>query len=663
MKALRILFAAAMAAITLATCSGEDSKVRSRLVEIAQWEDKGSIGPNRELVSLLFHSNLQVREQAVWALGRIQDPTTIHDLSTATGLDTLPLKPAIAWAMGQMAAQFKTDMPEQALSTLYTDTSTLTRRNVIDGMGYLGGETTEQFLQIFGLLDGNPTTRGAAAVAIGRLGKVGDLRDLIGLLRDLEPEVRWRAAWGLWRLKDARGREALEGALTDQDARVRMFAARGLAEFGDAESAKQLVPLLNDADWRVRNNAAYALGNIEASDAEVDGLVAALDAEKHELAAQTMADAVGKHGRLKDLPVLKGLVRRRSGTIFVGAITGLTAGSPDSAHEFVMAMLRDPRLTVAQTAIHALGELQSEMGRGVMIEMLMDTTDATRKGFLLSELVRFGYSNVEYFIDSALASANKVLAISAVDALKSSPNQESFARLSAFWNRHAADTTVDFKLAAIETAAGLIDSSEQLRGPLKGWLEQATADGDRLVRKAAIDALAKLDVDAKAKLGEFVTQVSDDTFDEIFRAFKSNPTATVETDRGTIEIELRYDKTPRTVYNFVKLARAGFYNGVVFHRVVPNFVIQTGDPEGTGWGGPGYTIRSQYSDLEYTTGAVGMASSGKDTEGSQFFITHSPQPHLDDRYTLFGYVTSGQDVVDAIRLGDKVKSVTISNPR
>jgi cyclophilin family peptidyl-prolyl cis-trans isomerase/HEAT repeat protein len=660
MKALRILF---VSAALVSACSGEDAKVKSRLVEIAQWEDKGSIGPNRELVAMLFHPDLKVREAAVWALGRIQDPTTIHDLSTASGLDTLPLKPATAWAMGQMAAGFKTDMPEQALSSLYTDTSTLTRRNVIDGMGYLGGAETEQFLQIFGLLDGNPMTRGAAAVAMGRLGHVSDVRDLASLLHDQDPEVRWRSAWGLWRLKDARGKLPLEAALADNDPRVRMFAARGLAEFGDAESAKLLVPLLKDADWRVRNNVAYALGNIDAADTEVDQLVAALDAEQHELAAQTMAEAVGKQGRLKDLPVLKGLVRRRSATIWVGAINGMAAGYRDSAHVFVMAMLHDPRLPVAQAAIAALGQLRSEMGRSVMIELLMDTTDATRKGLVLSELVKYGFENVEYFIDSALASSNKVFALSAVDALKALPTKESFTRLSAFWTRHAADTISDFKLGAIETASTWLDSAEQLREPLAGWLQQVTSDGDRLVRKAAIDALGKVNVDAKSKLGEFVTAINEDTFDEIFRAFKSNPTATIETDKGAIVIELRYDKAPRTVHNFVKLAKAGFYNGVVFHRVVPNFVVQTGDPEGTGWGGPGYTIRSQYNDLEYSTGAVGMASSGKDTEGSQFFITHSPQPHLDDRYTLFGYVTSGQDVVDAIRLGDKVKSVTISNPK
>jgi cyclophilin family peptidyl-prolyl cis-trans isomerase len=194
---------------------------------------------------------------------------------------------------------------------------------------------------------------------------------------------------------------------------------------------------------------------------------------------------------------------------------------------------------------------------------------------------------------------------------------------------------------------------------LNPWLAEALADRDRLVRTAAIEALAKSGVDSSARLGDFETRITDLNFNSIFRAYKKNPTATITTDRGDITIELRYDKAPRTVHNFVTLAEKGFYNGLIFHRVVPNFVIQGGDPTGTGYGGPGYTIRSQYNDLEYSTGAVGMASSGKDTEGSQFFITHSPQPHLDDRYTLFGYVTSGQDVVDQIRIGDRIKQIVV----
>jgi cyclophilin family peptidyl-prolyl cis-trans isomerase len=98
---------------------------------------------------------------------------------------------------------------------------------------------------------------------------------------------------------------------------------------------------------------------------------------------------------------------------------------------------------------------------------------------------------------------------------------------------------------------------------------------------------------------------------------------------------------------------------VVFHRVVPNFVIQGGDPRGDGWGGPGYTIRSEFSPIPFDAGVIGMASAGKDTEGSQWFVTHSPQPHLDGRYTVFGRVTGGLDVVHKIQVDDRIFDITL----
>lgn len=147
---------------------------------------------------------------------------------------------------------------------------------------------------------------------------------------------------------------------------------------------------------------------------------------------------------------------------------------------------------------------------------------------------------------------------------------------------------------------------------------------------------------------------------EYLKKIFENKYASVKTNKGTIKIELFPEVTPFTVYNFVKLSEQGYYNGTIFHRVVPNFVIQGGDPTGTGNGGPGYSIRSEFSQLNFFTGAVGMASSGKDTEGSQWFITHSPQLHLDARYTLFGIVVDGQDVVDKTQIGDKIESITFS---
>ena len=115
----------------------------------------------------------------------------------------------------------------------------------------------------------------------------------------------------------------------------------------------------------------------------------------------------------------------------------------------------------------------------------------------------------------------------------------------------------------------------------------------------------------------------------------------------------------QTVKNFVALARRGYFDGLFVHRVVPNFVIQDGDPTGTGSGGPGYTIRCEYNHLRYDAGAVGMALSGKDTGGSQWFITHSPQPHLNGRYTIFAHVVRGMDVVGRIVQGDRILKVEL----
>lgn len=138
-----------------------------------------------------------------------------------------------------------------------------------------------------------------------------------------------------------------------------------------------------------------------------------------------------------------------------------------------------------------------------------------------------------------------------------------------------------------------------------------------------------------------------------------NKKAIIETSKGKIEFELYGDKAPLTVSNFVYLAELGYYNGLTFHRVVPNFVIQGGDPTGTGTGGPGYKFEDETVIGEYKAGTVAMANSGPDTNGSQFFICLEDQPNLPKSYNLFGQVTSGMEVVKQITVGDKMDSIKI----
>jgi cyclophilin family peptidyl-prolyl cis-trans isomerase len=134
----------------------------------------------------------------------------------------------------------------------------------------------------------------------------------------------------------------------------------------------------------------------------------------------------------------------------------------------------------------------------------------------------------------------------------------------------------------------------------------------------------------------------------------------IDTDRGSIQVELAVLDAALTVENFIALARKGYFNGLTIHRVVPNFVIQDGDPRSDGEGGPGYTIRDEINERPYLRGTVGMAlDPWRDTGGSQFFITHSPQPHLDAKYTVFGRVIDGMDVVDKIQQWDVIRRIRV----
>ncbi len=137
--------------------------------------------------------------------------------------------------------------------------------------------------------------------------------------------------------------------------------------------------------------------------------------------------------------------------------------------------------------------------------------------------------------------------------------------------------------------------------------------------------------------------------------------ATISTDKGDIHVDIFIEGAPKAAQNFIDLAKKGFYDGVVFHRVIPNFMVQGGDPTGTGRGGPGYQFADEFAGnpLRHERGVISMANAGPGTNGSQFFITHAPQSHLDGKHTVFGRVTSGMDVVDAIRQGDVMESVTI----
>ena len=192
-------------------------------------------------------------------------------------------------------------------------------------------------------------------------------------------------------------------------------------------------------------------------------------------------------------------------------------------------------------------------------------------------------------------------------------------------------------------------------------LMDALKDRDWAVRVRALALLKEQNVtdqDAAARPATAGRPVMDPQWQALVNP-PFSPRAFIDTDKGTIELELAVIDAPLTVANFITLARKGFFRNNAIHRLVPDFVVQAGDPRGDGEGGPGYTIRDELNELPYLRGTVGMALDWEDTGGSQFFITHSPQPHLDARYTVFGRVVNGMDVVDRLQQWDTIDRIRV----
>jgi cyclophilin family peptidyl-prolyl cis-trans isomerase len=300
---------------------------------------------------------------------------------------------------------------------------------------------------------------------------------------------------------------------------------------------------------------------------------------------------------------------------------------PDFALDRVRGMLADQDKRVWPAALRALIRLKAPDAASLLLERFKDPDYAVRAAVstLLGELKPEGGA-------AALREAYKI----------AQPDVAYSARASA--------------LAAL-AAYGAAEAS--------GTLKEALADKEWAVRVRAAQLLAGLKEpgDHQTAIRPVPNPAPSGFDDRSLIAPDYSPHVFIETAKGTIEFELAVLDAPQTSRNFMQLARKGFFNGLAIHRVVPNFVVQDGDSRGDGEGGPGYSLRDELNDRPFVRGTVGMALAWEDTGGSQFFIAHSPQPHLDARYTVFGHVVNGLEVVDRIQQGDVIQRVRVWDGR
>jgi cyclophilin family peptidyl-prolyl cis-trans isomerase len=274
---------------------------------------------------------------------------------------------------------------------------------------------------------------------------------------------------------------------------------------------------------------------------------------------------------------------------------------------------------------------------------------------VLNALVALGAKDAEAALLERVESEDVVVRLTVAHGLARLKSQQGVAALVQAYERADKDPTYIARAAVL---AALVELDPEAAKPL---LRRALGDRDWALRVRAAALLTKVEPGADlsqlrpappaplAELNEVAPMIDPHV----------SPMAYIDTEKGMIQIELAVLDAPRTVTNFVALARKNFLGGTPFHRIVPNFVVQDGDPRGDGEGGPGYTIRDEINQRPYLRGTVGMALDWEDTGGSQFFITHTPQPHLDGRYTVFGRVVAGLEVVDQLRQWDQIRTVRV----
>jgi cyclophilin family peptidyl-prolyl cis-trans isomerase len=315
----------------------------------------------------------------------------------------------------------------------------------------------------------------------------------------------------------------------------------------------------------------------------------------------------------------------------------------------------DPDWSVRAALATALGTLDAERAE-LKLSMLVADSDQRVLPAVLDALVAVKASSAPGLLLEKLKSDDFVVRRSAANGLGAlKPPGASDALAAAFEDSTERDSTYVARAAIVEALVAI--DPEKARSVLA----RALADKDWAMRLRAAELLRKLDPAQPAQPARPAPPTPVPELKALDRLIAPSvtPVAYIDSEAGMIEVELAVLDAPRTVANFVSLVAKGFFNGTPIHRVVPDFVVQDGDPRGDGDGGPGYTIRDEINQRPYLRGTMGMALDWADTGGSQFFITHSPQPHLDGRYTVFGQVRAGMDVVDRVTQWTVIRSIRV----
>jgi cyclophilin family peptidyl-prolyl cis-trans isomerase/HEAT repeat protein len=624
-----------------------------------------------DLILLLDDGEARVRRRAALALGRVGSPEAIEPLARLLGDEQPEVREIAAFALGLIGSADA----RSALGAALRDAAPEVQGRAAQALGMIGDSTdaaaVSEMVQAHvraGALAGMdadelgfPLAPNVEATRLGlyALARLGSFDALAAASLDAEgqPVSRWwPVASALQQLGDQRGSPALMALLNTPGRYTAAFAARGL---GAMRSLAAAAPLRQIVEQQTTHQAVViqamralsAIGDT-ASVLVLTGIVA--DAEADAALRLEAMTALATLATADSVDLLLDLMSDPSPAMRSAALRTLARVDPETFLAALSGMDRDSEWTVRAAEADALATLPLTRGEA-RLSVLLEDDDPRVVSAVLAARVTSRAPGTEAALIERLgaddfgARAFAATGLAELGALASIPSL-----VEAY--RAALDDATYVARVAILSALAELDPT--VARPV---LENALGDRDWAVRVRAVELLRAggAEIDDGAILPAPAGRAIADPEWFALVSPRFSPHAYIETDRGVIEIELAIIDAPLTVANFVTLARSGFFDAVAIHRVVPDFVAQGGDPRGDGEGGPGYTIRDEINTRPYLRGTVGMALDGPDTGGSQFFITHSPQPHLDGRYTAFGHVVSGMDVVDHLVPGDVIQRIRI----
>ncbi|MER2996471.1 peptidylprolyl isomerase [Pontibacter populi] len=592
-----------------------------------------------ELLPYLQHGKHTYRQEAALAFASVQDTLAIPQLlSLLTDTSTI-VRSAAAYAIGQIGHK----KSENALiHHIEHETRPQVQAEMLEALGKIATPVGVDFLANF-----KPRTPEAMAGQAWGLYRAG-LRQQFSpkslsvgadLLAEQNPfEARLGAAHYLARTPKAdlttHRQQLITTATSDPETEVRMAAAQALAKVRAIDKARFLSGIAqSDPDYRVRLSAIRSMTGLEYSEIKT-ALLAGLQDKNINTAVATSEFLLANPQGVNITDLQQVLTKIQDARVRSNVIWVILKNSP--AREF----LSERYKTYFENATNPYDKAQ----------------------FL--KALSGDYNNYRYIADAMFAAKEPVIATTGMDALLLMRTQPDFPKAME------ADFAAIFKkavgsgdVALVGMAAGAMrDPKLNLRSHYNDYSFLTQAQ-----QKLQLPRDMETNIELQRTI-DFLNNKESVTPENPFThpidwalvaTIPTNQKVEIRTEKGLVVLELFVEDAPGSVANFVELTKKNFFDGLYFHRVVPNFVAQGGDKRGDGWGSSEYSIRSEFAPLHYREGFVGMASAGKDTESNQWFITHSPAPHLDGRYTIFAKVVEGMDVVHQLEVGDKIHYIKL----